>query len=808
MTKQAEKTEIGNDSLNGPETDWDGVKNSYIPRPDWKTRIHPSVKLHTATDPDLDLITYEVLRHNLWMINEEHGTTVMNMSGSPVASVAMDFNPALYSEEGEEIFFGPYIQYLPAAAGVGIKWVLENRSENPGIEEGDIFLTNDPWVGCNHQIDVTTMRPVFWEGEIFCWVCDTLHQYDMGGSVPGSFCADAVDVFQEPTPQPPHKIVERGVMRRDLEELFLRHSRFPDMAALDLRAQVAGLNVAAKRIQALIERYGASTTKAAMQKIVTDAEAAFKDRLARVPDGEWQDVTFLEESSPGDRHVHKVVLTVRKERDRLVFENKGTDPQVRGSLNNTFLGWKGAIMGALAVHFCYDQMYAVGGVLRHCEFRPTPGTISVASHPAAVSCGPPAGIINALSQTHRLLSKMTRSSEELNKEAYVGGAASTWPVATVYGTNQWGHSVGTIMMDPMLGGLGAFTCRDGLTAGGNDWTPLCAGPNIESTEQFFPLLFLYRKIRPDTGGAGRYRGGNTMSSAYVVHGSEELGLDTASTGQGVPTGIGIFGGYPGSGNSHQLVSNCDISSNWITKGKVPADISDLRGESVCLASKTKGSVMPEGQAVFEQTPAGAPGVGDPLERPGEEVQLDIANSEVTIGHAEAVYGVVVDKDSLELDVAATESRRQALRKERLERGQRWIDNNPDAAKKKKSGGDARNDLNGGLRIHESLEIRQVSGETSIFCVKCGHGLCASHDNYKLYSSISIHQMIYYHTKPKSNFFHRVTTGARFISCTPCRMRCLSSSRDLTRMPLRKVRAIFPNTVSIRLSQDPCFGVWT
>jgi len=733
MTLRTEEIETGNVSQSHPEINWDGVTNSYIPKPDWKQRIHPSVKLHTETDANLDLITYEVIRHNLWMINEEHGTTVMKMSGSPVASVAMDFNPALYSEEGEEIFFGPYIQYLPAAAGVGVKWILENRSENPGIQDGDIFLTNDPWVGCNHQIDVTTFRPVFWKGEIFCWVCDTLHQYDMGGSVPGSFCVDAVDVFQEPTPQPPYKIVERGVMRKDLEDLFLRHSRFPDMAALDLRSQVAGLNVAATRIQELIERYGAGTVKAAMRKIVSDAERAFEKRIAELPDGKWQDVAFLEESTLGDRHVHKVVLTVRKEEGRLIFENEGTDPQVMGSLNNTFLGWKGAIMGALAVHFSYDQMYAVGGVLRHCEFRPTPGTISVASYPAAVSCGPSAEIINVLAQTHRLLSKMTRSSPVLNQEAYVGGAASTWPVATAYGINQWGHPVGTLMMDTMIGGLGAFTCRDGVSAGGNDWTPICAGPNIESNEQFFPLLYLYRKIRPDTGGAGRYRGGNTLSSAYVVHGSKQLGLDTASTGQGVPTGAGIFGGYPGAGNSHRLIQDSDFTSNWLAKGVLPSDISEVGGKSIQMPGKTKGTVLPLGRAVFEQTPCGGPGFGDPLDRPGEEVQLDIADGEVTIGHAEAVYGVVVDKDSLKLDEAATASRRQALLKERMQHGRRWIDSNPDAPEKKKSKVAAKNGRTGSLRFHENLEINYASGKSEICCIRCNHHLCASDENYKWYS---------------------------------------------------------------------------
>jgi N-methylhydantoinase B len=398
-------------------------------------------------------------------------------------------------------------------------------------------------------------------------------------------------------------------------------------------------------------------------------------------------------------------------------------------------------------------MYAVGGVLRHCEFRPTTGTLSVASHPAPVSCGPPAGVINALSQSHRLLSKMTRSSEELNKEAYVGGAASTWPVATVYGINQWGHPVGTIMMDTMIGGLGAFTTRDGVTAGGNDWTPICSGPNIESNEQFFPLLFLYRKIRPDTGGAGRYRGGNTLSSAYVVHGSDQLGLDTASTGQGVPTGAGIFGGYPGAGNSHRYVGDSDLASNWFARGALPSDISEIGGKSVHLAGKSKGSILKAGSAVFEQTPAGGPGVGDPLDRPSEEVQLDIANGEVTIGHAAAVYGVVVDAGNLELDEVATASRRQALLKARLQGGRRWIDSNPDANKKtsRVTGKSSRTES---LRIHEHLEIRCASGKSEICCTRCDHHVCASNENYKWHSV--------YHESPLTAVSPRMLDPKTFV----------------------------------------------
>src|SRR5919112_38223 len=120
---------------------WDGRTCPYIP-PDELT-IHESVRLHDEADEQVDLVTHEVLRHALWNVNTEHGNTIMKISGSPICAYGHDFNPA--------------------------------------ILEGDIFLCNDPWIGATHQSDVAVMAPVFWEGKLFCWVANTLHQWDLGG---------------------------------------------------------------------------------------------------------------------------------------------------------------------------------------------------------------------------------------------------------------------------------------------------------------------------------------------------------------------------------------------------------------------------------------------------------------------------------------------------------------------------------------------------------------------------------------------------------------------------------------------------
>ena len=179
-------SELKDVSFNGRET-------GYVP-PE-KLRISKKLKLHTRASKKLDTITYEVIRHSLWNVNEEHGATIQRLSGSPVAMYALDLNQSILTEDGEFVYFGPYMQYMSGVTDTQVKWILENRSDNPGIKDGDMFLANDPWVGAAHQQDVMLICPVFHEGELFCWVTNCLHQYDIGGITPSSFCMSAKDAF-------------------------------------------------------------------------------------------------------------------------------------------------------------------------------------------------------------------------------------------------------------------------------------------------------------------------------------------------------------------------------------------------------------------------------------------------------------------------------------------------------------------------------------------------------------------------------------------------------------------------------------
>ena len=345
------------------------------------------------------------MRHALWNVNEEHGATIQRLSGSPVAMYALDLNPSILTEDAEFVYFGPYMQYMSGVTDTQVKWTLENRSDNPGIRDGDMFLANDPWVGAAHQMDVMLLCPVFWKGELFCWVTNCLHQYDIGGITPGSFCPSARDAFDEGILIPPVKIVENNEIRRDIEEVYLRSSRKPSAVALDFRAQLAGNITARDRILLLIKRYGADTVKGVMRKILDDGEKAFLKKLARLPDGIWRDRTYVECCRPGDRQVHRVMLTLKKHKNKLVFENEGTDPQA-GGINATYSGWRGAIMVAINELMCWEQYYAVGGALRHIDFNPTPGTLNCADFPASVSTAPVQCMEISLYPAYNVLSKM------------------------------------------------------------------------------------------------------------------------------------------------------------------------------------------------------------------------------------------------------------------------------------------------------------------------------------------------------------------------------------------------------------------
>ncbi len=688
---------------------FDGKLHGYVPPK--KLNISPKLKLHTKFDKDIDPITYEVIRHSLWHVNEEHGATIQRISGSPVAMYALDLNPSILTADGEFVYFGPYMQYMSGVTDTQVKWILEYRSDNPGIRDGDMFLANDPWVGAAHQQDVMLICPVFWKGELFCWVTNCLHQYDIGGITPSSFCGSAENAFEEGICMPPVKIIENNEIRRDIEEVYLRSSRKPDAVALDFRAQLAGNMTARDRVLALIKRYGPTVVKGVMQKILTNSEKAFLDKLKRLPDGVWRDRTYVECCRPGDRRTHQVMLTLRKKGNRLIFENEGTADQ-DGAMNATYSGWRGAIMVALNQLLCWDQYFAIGGALRHVEFDPTPGTFTCATFPASVSTAPVQAMEISLYPAYNVLSKMLFIDERMRGDIMCIGGTSQWPATIFRGIDQWGERYGYLLVDPIGGAIGAFSTGDGISNGGQSRTPICRLPNVEHNEQSFPLLILYRKEVIDSGGAGRWRGGLSAETCFIPHRTTSITHDTLSSGNAIPTSTGMMGGYPATVNVYKFKRDTDIMKRIADRDMI-SDISEVKGTSVELQLRQENFLQHPAD-VYAVIWTAAGGFGDPIEREAERVAKDvIENRAVSREAARSIYGVVISENEV-FDAEAT----KALRAERR-----------NARKRKDSKVKI---LTGKLvaQITDNLAVRKENGSIHTCCAKCSADLGPVRENYK------------------------------------------------------------------------------
>lgn len=644
------------ESVTEQEISWDGRHYPYVaPK---ELSIHESVKLHEDSAEEIDPITHEILRYMLWSVNLEQGNTMLKISGSPIGAYGHDFNPAILDESGDSVLMGPFLQFLSGAVNSGVKWTLENRGENPGIKPGDIFLANDPWIASTHQPDVAVMAPVFVDDRIFCWVANTLHQWDLGGTAPGGFNPAAEDVFWESPCIPPIKVVEDGVIRKDFEDLYARFSRMPDMVALDLRALVVGAKVAAERIGEIIETYSAPVVKACMRKLQDDSEAAFVKRLDTIADGTWTAENFMESKLPGDRGLYRNSLTLTKKGHELTFSNKGSHPQI-GAINCTFVAWAGAIMCMLTSQMLFDQMFVTEGARRHVEFDLEPGLVNSASRPASVSGAPPGVLQMTTGLAELLISEMlaTSTDAEVRTEVQSVMGAMSWPQTSFAGTDQRGNQFTGFFLDPLGAALPAFSWRDGEDTGGYSWDLQSTMPNVEDTELFYPVLYLWRRELADSGGAGRYRGGNSAEWAVTPHKTESVRMINVTNQIALPA-PGIFGGMPSSTHRYQMFKDVKPLERAAEGTPIPAYAEEIDGERQWLYAKSFDDRVEAGD-IWICAWAGASGYGDPLLREPERVEADVERGTVTAEWAEAAYGVVAG------DAAATESRREAIRAERL-----------------------------------------------------------------------------------------------------------------------------------------------
>jgi N-methylhydantoinase B len=642
-----------------PALAWDGVKRSYMPPPD--LAIDPSLSLFSGRAEHVDPITYEVVRNALVSANFEHGALLEKLCVSPVILFGRDFQTSLLSADGELACMGPNLQYFGNGAALVAKWTLENRSANPGIRPGDMFFNNDAYIGSPHQNDCVLLAPVFVGDQLFAWVSNIMHHMDVGGAVPKQN-SGATDIWQEAPLFPSFKLVENRVPREDLLGVFVRQSRLPLMIECDLRAAIAACETTRGKIEALAERYGAATVQAVLAGALDAGEALFRSRLATIPDGRWSHRVYTEACVPGDRGVYCYQTNITKRGDRLVVDNRGTDPQA-GAISLTFGPYSGAVFSALTSQLAADLAGVYGGVYRCVEFDLEPGRLSSPDYPAPISYTGANPVGSSIYTAVLTVGKMISCSRDPEVRALALG-----PTIPHFYTNglEFIREDGSLdlfsSLDGMMGSLGAMPGRDGVAGGGHSWIPECIAPNIENYEQQSSLLFLYRRyLAGGADGAGRTRGGLGVEQAFVAHGSSG-GRATSHMNESFAKSQGQWGGNPGSRAFFQIHRGVDLAAR-LAASDIPAGPAEIGGTVKPMRYKGAAEAMGPTDIVEWASPTTA-GWGDPLSRDPEAAADDVRSGDFTRADAERVYGVRFTEAGAP-DLPATAALRRRLRAERM-----------------------------------------------------------------------------------------------------------------------------------------------
>jgi N-methylhydantoinase B len=625
------------------------------------TGVSPdAVKAATAepTAVELDPVTFEVVRHRLWAINNEAAATLKFVSGSPVATEIYDFNTSILDASGQAVVVGPYISSHAICQGLVVETIMSECAENPGIGEGDVFLCSDPYSGAIHQNDVVVASPVFVDGRLIAWTGATIHLVDVGGASKGSQASlGAGSIFEEAPPIPPIKLVERGILRRDLEREFLIRSRTPELNALDLRAMLAANSVAGRRIVEVAGKYGPAVVVTTMERTMAHAATRLRARLRELPDGTWRHTSYLDYGPD----IYACRVTMTKQGDGVTFDFSESTPQAPAVINCAWSGLVSGLLISVLTQLCWDIPWSPSGIMRPIELRSKPGTFVHATWPAGVSKATTAASFIVTTAGCVVIAKMLAASESFRDRAMAvwTGAVTT---ADSFGTDQRGEPYGATILDGMGGGGGARATRDGINTGGLIRTISSSLANVETYEFRYPVLYLYRRQGRDTGGAGKYRGGVSVSVAYTPHDIDVIpGHVPHATGVEEPESVGIYGGYPGSTNAFAVVRDSDVEAAFAA-GQIPMEQDDLDGQLEVLPGMVS-THLSRGDVFFQNTSGGG-GYGDPLERDPSLVCADVLDGLVSIECAAIIYGVVVSPETSAVDDGATRVARDARRSAR------------------------------------------------------------------------------------------------------------------------------------------------
>ncbi len=568
-----------------------------------------------------DRITTEVVAHRFRAATDEMMATLVKTAYSPNIKERKDCSVACFAANGDLISLTA-ASPLHLSSLMGMVQNLTKRFALDDMRPGDVFLTNDPYVGGgSHLPDLTLTTPVFVDGEISAFVANLAHHSDIGGKAAGSESADCTSIYQEGLRLPPVRLMDAGVLRQDIVDIVLLNSRTPHHRDGDLKAQLAANLIGARRVEELFGRFGRQVTLDCIAGMLDYAEARTRAEIAALPDGTYENEDFIDHDgvSPRNARMH-VAVTIAGE--QITFDFSGCDPQVGGARNMVLCATQAGVYHAVKA-VCDPSLPPNAGYFRAIDIVAPAGTLANAVPPAA--CGDRGATVNILGDL--LLGALTKAAPERG----MAGCGSRQGM--VFSGVDPRNGQYFVDYEVYAGAAGALYGRDGMDAV-RVHASVTENAPAEALEQEFPLVVERYELREGSGGPGRQRGGLGVRLDIRI-----LAEDAQLAGRGLRQSLpapGRMGGKDGALSRFTLDP-------------------DSRGEAA-LPSVFSDRPVPTGVVVRLDTPS-AGGFGDPFERAPDAVLADIRSGKVDEDAAARDYGVVI-RDG-RVDEAATADRRAA-----------------------------------------------------------------------------------------------------------------------------------------------------
>ena len=553
----------------------------------------------------MDAVTIQVLRNKIASLIEEMHYHFYRSGYSTIIRESRDFSCVIVDRDGRLIVAPPMFFHAPVYRHL-VGRILEiygaKAGTANGIREGDVFVSNHPYEGgLPHVSDMAFIAPVFAGGSIVAFSGSIAHKADIGGTVPGSTSANATEIFQEGLLLPPIRIWEAGRELPDIERLILANSRQPELVRGDMRAQIAITQMGAARVGELCKRFGAATVTGAFDAILKGAAEELRGAIARLPEGQASAEGFCDSDGVELDKPVKLAVTVAIRDGIASFDFSASGPQAKGPINLRPSMVEACVFYSL-IGSLVPKLQFNDGMRDATRLVFAPRTITNAEAPAAVS--------NYQMMNLKLVDVILEALAHFKPERATANAGSSSALGIAWARGRTGQSgmQYEIMGSAYGGGMG----HDGASGTATHLSNLHITP-IEILESEHPCRITRFELVPDSGGAGRWRGGLSLEREYEV--LEDATVIRRFDRTRFPPN-GVAGGKPGSRSS--FVIRVGTGEEQVTPGSGRYEMRS--GERFILKS------------------AGGGGYGDPRRRDPAALERDIAEGYVSEKGARRDYG--------------------------------------------------------------------------------------------------------------------------------------------------------------------------